>query len=283
MSKYILSAFADEAASSLDGQIAALKRNGISQLEIRNINGKPVIDLSDNELMKIADSLSKNGISVSSIGSPIGKISINDEFAPHFGRFRRTVTAAKILNTQRIRMFSFFIPENENPADYRPKVMERLESLCDYAIQNEVYCYHENEKGIYGDKKSRVLDIFDSLGGKIKGIFDPANYIQCGELPNEIFADLSAHSQYLHIKDALLEDFSVVPAGKGDGHIKEIIKAFAGENGVKLLTIEPHLHVFDGLNSLQNEEIKHRYSYKTTDEAFDAACDAVKQILSEVE
>lgn len=275
----LLSAFADEAAPDLKGQLAALKRNGIGGLEIRNIDGKSVIDLSDNELGKIATELEKNDIFVSSIGSPIGKIDIEDEFAPHFGRFRRAVAAAKILNTKRIRMFSFFINPQADYSQYRSRVFERLESLCEYAVKNGVYCYHENEKGIYGDKCERVIEIMEHFDGRIKGIFDPANYIQCGEDPKENFKLLKKHTHYLHIKDALKSDMSVVPSGFGDGSIKELVAQFEGENGDRLMTIEPHLHIFDGLKGLQSEELKHKFSYATADEAFDAACDAFKKLL----
>ena len=40
-----LSAFSDEAADSLDGQIAALKRNGIAYTELRSVEGKTLANL----------------------------------------------------------------------------------------------------------------------------------------------------------------------------------------------------------------------------------------------
>lgn len=279
MAEFLLSAFADEAAPDLEGQIRALKRNGIAQMEIRNVDGRCIIDYSDRELEKIGKTLSENGIAVSSIGSPIGKIGINEEFAPHMERFGRAVSAAKVLGTKRIRMFSFFMPKGENPAAYRDEVLSRLSRLCDCAAANGVCCYHENEKGIYGDTAERALDLHRELGGSLKGIFDPANYVQCGEHPGEIFQKLSPYIQYLHVKDALLSDGSVVPAGKGDGDLKKILSLFQGEDGEKLLTVEPHLHVFGGLEKLQTEELKHRYSYPSSEEAFDAACDSLKELL----
>lgn len=39
-------AFADEASSQIDGQIAALRRNGLQGLEIRNVDGQNVSDIS---------------------------------------------------------------------------------------------------------------------------------------------------------------------------------------------------------------------------------------------
>ena len=279
MSDFILSAFADEAAPDLAGQIAALKRNGIPLLEIRNLEGRCVIDLTDPELEEAGRLLSENGIGVSAIASPIGKISITEDFEPHFERFRRAVAAAKALGTKRIRMFSFFIPKGEEPGRYRDQVLERLSRLCDYAARNGVSCCHENEKEIYGDRRERVLDLHRELGEGLKGIFDPANYIQCGERPGEIYEELFPYVDYLHVKDALLEDGSVVPAGKGDGDLPRLLASFRKEGETRLLTVEPHLHVFQGLGNLQDEELKHRYGYPTQGDAFDAACDALKGLL----
>jgi len=277
-----ISAFADEAAGELPQQISALKRNRIAQIEIRNLSGKCVIDLSDRELSDTAQMLEENGVGVSAIGSPIGKISITEDFAPHFARFERAVAAAKRLGTRRIRMFSFYIPKGEEPKKYRDEVLRRLSALCAYAARNGVFCCHENEKGIYGDTAERALELHRELGDGLHGIFDPANYIQCGERPGEIFSSLLPYVDYLHIKDALLEDGSVVPAGKGDGALPEILSQFKREKGPGLLTVEPHLHVFEGLSSLQGEALLHKYSYKSADEAFDAACGALQELLAGV-
>ena len=71
MANFIISAFADEAAKDLEGQIKALKRNGLRYIEPRNINGA-ILKKSETELTEIAEQLRENGISVPSLGSPIG-------------------------------------------------------------------------------------------------------------------------------------------------------------------------------------------------------------------
>lgn len=281
MADFILSAFADEASSALEGQIAALKRNGLSHIEIRNVDGRSVVDLSDEELTEVHKKLEKAGISVSAIGSPIGKIQITDAFAPHFERFKRTVRAAQILGTKRIRMFSFFIPKGENTEQYRDEVLSRLRQLCGYAKEQGVFCCHENEKEIYGDCCERLHVIYDTLGDSIRGIYDPANNIQCGEVPADVFPGLLAHTDYLHVKDALLADGCVVPAGDGDGSIPELLDRFYKPSAGQILSVEPHLVNFVGLSALQAEELVHRYAYATADDAFDAAVDALKRILKE--
>jgi hypothetical protein len=55
--------------------------------------------------------------------------------------------------------------------------------------------------------------------------------------------------------------------------------------GGTALTLEPHLKVFDGLAALERGEEKSAvgaYCYNSNDEAFDAACAALREILQEV-
>ena len=279
MAKFNLSAFADEASAELAGQIKALVRNDLHFVELRNVDGITAAKHSDDCLKEMAKQFAANGIQVSSMGSPIGKIQITDDFAPHVEDFKRTLEAANILGAKKIRMFSFFMPKEGDPADYRNEVLERLNVLLELSEAAGIDCCHENEKGIYGDTAARCLDLYRAFGGRLKAIFDPANYIQCGEYPEKIFDELYPHLDYMHIKDALHEDGSVVPAGKGDGHIAEITKKFAQKDGDRFLTLEPHLTVFDGLAGLQDEEVKHKFTYTSKDEAFDVAVKALKEIL----
>ena len=280
MNDFILSAFADEAGESLAAQIAALKRNGLSHVEIRGVDGRPVIDWPEDKLRQIADTLKQNGVVVSSLGSPIGKIGILEDFEPHFERFKQAVQAAKILGTDRIRMFSFFIPQGEDPAQYEAEVVRRVNALCAYAGENGIFCCHENEKEIYGDTVDRVLRLYERCPG-LKGVFDPANFIQCGEDPAAGFERLKGNTDYLHIKDAVKADGSVVPAGEGDGGLPGIIEEFYQPGSGRVLSVEPHLFHFGGLSQLQKEELKGQKGYEDGDAAFDAAVKALKALLDE--
>lgn len=152
--------------------------------------------------------------------------------------------------------------------------------LVNYAKQYGVWCCHENEKEIFGDVAERCLELHEA-NGMLKGIFDPANFIQCHNVPKEIFPKLAKYIDYIHIKDAQLLDGSVVPSGKGDGAIAEILAQFCQRGKNQLLTVEPHLAVFSGLDQLQDDEIKHKYTYATQGEAFDAAVNALKEILDQ--
>lgn len=280
MADFRLSAFADEAAESLEGQIEALKRNHIKWIELRNVNGKCVIDYSEDEWLAFKQKLTENEISVSAIGSPIGKYPITDPFEPHFERFKKSVKAAQFFETKRIRMFSFFIPKGEDASKYRDEVLSRLDVFTTYAKQKGIFCYHENEKEIYGDIATRVLDLHRN-NDDLKGIFDPANYIQCKQDPKAIVDMLLPYMDYVHIKDAIMQDGSVVPAGKGDGSIAFLLEKFYQPNVNRILTIEPHLTVFAGLNQLQDEKLKHKYTYASQEEAFDSAVQALTELLEQ--
>ncbi|MEE1284310.1 MAG: Gfo/Idh/MocA family oxidoreductase [Acutalibacteraceae bacterium] len=286
MLNFILTGFADEASKDLDGQIAALKRNGMSYFEPRGINGKNISDFTVEEAKELKAKLDAEGIKVSSIGSPFGKIEIDDDFEPHFEKFKNTVEVAKILETKYIRMFCFFFTKGQSFEDNRDEVLRRVKTLADYSAQHGVYCCLENEKDIYGDTDDRNLDVLRHCAPNLYAIVDPANYIQCGVDPLAAYEKVAGFVKYLHVKDAYFENGEVVPAGKGDGHVAEIIKRFARNSGEKFLSLEPHLTVFDGLENLEPDngtinaiEKKKSYVYSNSDESFDAAVSALKEIL----
>lgn len=65
----------------------------------------------------------QRGFALSSVGSPIGKIKITDDFEPHMELYKHTVDLAHLMEAKYIRMFSFFMPEGCE--DYSP-YKERL-------------------------------------------------------------------------------------------------------------------------------------------------------------
>jgi sugar phosphate isomerase/epimerase len=275
-------AFADEASPIIDKQIIAMRRNGLQGLEIRNVDGESVAAISLDKAREVRAKMDAAGLKVWSIGSPSGKIDIEkDDFNAHMDTLRHVIEVAKILGAENIRMFSFYIPAGKNPADYRAEVLRRLHIMADAAEGTGVTLCHENEKGIYGDMANRCLEILEAEP-RIAGVFDPANFVQCGQDTWEAWKLLGSKIKYMHIKDALFKDNSVVPAGKGDGQVDKILKAFL-ENGGECLTVEPHLTVFDALKTLEREGEKSRvggaYAYPSSDAAFDAACQALRELL----
>ncbi len=269
--RFKLAAFADEAAASLEGQIRAMKENGIHYLEIRGVDGEGIDSVTPAKAKEIRKRLDDEGIQVWSIGSPFGKIGIGDNFTPHLDSFKRSLENAYILGTSHLRLFSFY------GADHIEPVLARLESFIRAAKGSGVILCHENEKGIYGDIAERCLEIHRALP-ELRAIFDPANYIQCGQGTREAWAMLSPYVEYMHIKDAL-SDGSVVPAGAGEGELAYLLGEYKGE----MLTVEPHLSVFEGFDRLeagQKTEMG-KYVYPDSKAAFHAAVTAIKDMIKE--
>jgi len=273
--KLRLCAFADEASSSLEKQVLALKRNNISLVELRNINGENIGSISEEKAMEYAAYLKKEGIKVWSIGSPLGKIKIEQDFEEHLRLTEHIINIAKIFETDKVRMFSFFLSDHDI---HRNTVIDRLIKMNNLAISKGMQFYNENEKDIYCDMAEYAVDILDNVNG-LKSIFDPANYIQCGQNIDDAMNMLIDRTDYFHIKDAIMGSGEVVPAGKGDGKIEEMISRIKTDT---VLSIEPHLKVFTGFNNIDKHDLKNKYTYNSNEEAFDVAADALKNILKKI-
>ena len=283
MARFILSAFADEAADALPAQLEALRAEAIGLIELRGVNGKSCADLTDREAEQVAAALKAAGVALSALGSAYGKYPVDRPFEPHMAAFRRGLQICRILGCGRVRMFSFFIPEGDDPAKWRGEVLDRLSAMLDAAEDAGVQLVHENEKGIYGDTDARCLDLLSHFGGRLGFAFDPANFIQCGVDPLSAFGLLHDRITYMHVKDALKADGSVVRAGKGDGSVREILSRLDREReGEIILTVEPHLALFGGLKGLQQDVLRRGESFPDQPTAFHAACAALKDILREV-
>ena len=274
-----VAAFADESSDDFCGQLDALVRNRLDAIEMRNVDGCNVVNLTDEQAKDYKKRLSDLGLSVWSLGSPLGKIKITDDFAPHLDSFKRGMEIAALLDAKAVRMFSFYMPSGADPADYKNEVIDRLGAFCEVAADYRAVLCHENEKGIYGDKVARCLEIHRALPS-LKAVFDPANFVQCGEDTLEAYEALKDYIYYLHIKDAKA-DGAVVPPGDGIGNIAELILRYRKAGG-NVITLEPHLFEFSGLKALEQEGNTSEvgsYNFKTAEEAFDYAVTAVKKLI----
>ena len=283
MSKFILSAFGDEIHEDLSVQMDILASHNINHIEIRGANGKNVSNYTPNEIKEIKNQLDSKNFKISAIGSPIGKIKITDDMATELEKFKNILELAKVLETDYIRIFSFFVPQDEDASIYRDEVLARYTKYIEIARGSGITLLHENEKDIYGDIPERCLDILKSLNCPyLRATFDSANFIQCGVNPYPYAFDmLKPYIEYIHIKDALMADGTVVPAGMGDGKVKEMISYLNSSGYVGFLSLEPHLNNFKGFSELENGG-KVQNVELTSIETFDIAVTSLKKILSEV-
>jgi len=249
---WTLSGFADEIDDDPKTQFATLNDLGITHVEFRSAWGTNVLDLTDEQLGEVAALLAEHGLSVSSIGSPIGKINIEDDFDAHLVRADRALTVAQRLGAPFVRIFSFFLREDQAPGQHRDEVLRRMAALAAKAEPTGVVLLHENEKDIYGDVPERVLDIVESVGSPaLRLAWDPANYVQVGVTPfTEGYALLRPYTDYVQIKDAVRGTGEVVPAGEGDGQVRETVRALAADGFDGFFSMEPHLGTYNEYGAL---------------------------------
>jgi sugar phosphate isomerase/epimerase len=254
--------FADEISKDLNEQITLLTQLKISFVEFRSAWGTKVLDLTDEQLSNAKQQLDQAGIKLSSVGSDLGKIQITDSFEAHLERARHGVEVAQFFGAKYIRMFSFFMPEGQDPAIYRDEVMRRTRAMVQLAEAGGIVLLHENEKDIFGDTPERVVDLMTTIDSpNYRAIFDPANYVQCGIKPaTEAFPLVKEFTEYIHCKDAIYptsgeELGEVVPSGEGDGQFPELLQALKEHGFEGFLSIEPHLGDFDAFGGLCGPEL----------------------------
>lgn len=280
MEHIILSGFSDEIAPELDLQLAAIREWGLSHIELRAADGVNVSDFSTEKGKEVKNKLAGAGVSVSSIGSPIGKIGIEEDFAPHLEKLKRTLEIQKELGAPYLRMFSFYIPQGRAPEDFREEVLDRMGRMVEEAAAWDSVLLHENEKGIYGDNAPRCKELLEAFyGPHFKAVFDFANFVQVGQQTLPAYELLKPYVEYVHVKDAQWGTGAVVPAGQGDGHVKDILADLIGGGWKGFLSLEPHLTDFAGLAALEQDPQK-RGSALDGKSAWKLALDSLKEILA---
>jgi sugar phosphate isomerase/epimerase len=240
---WVMSGFADEIDPDLETQCAVLDDLGIRYVELRSAWDVNVLDLTDAQVAEVGRILTAHGIGVSSIGSPIGKIGIADDFEAHLVRMDRAVQVAQALGAPYIRVFSFFLGPDQRPEDHRDEVVRRMAALAERAAAGGVVLLHENEKGIFGDVPERVHDLVTAVDSPaLRLAWDTANYVQCGVVPYpEAYRLLRPYTDYVQVKDAVLATGEVVPAGEGDGRLPETVRALLDDGYEGFVSMEPHL------------------------------------------
>lgn len=277
-----LSGFADEITDDLTRQVKHVKSLGMSYIEMRGVDGNNLIFHNDEKVKSIKAYLDENGIKLSALGSPLGKIGIKDDFDKHFEDYKRAVEVAHMMDCKNIRMFSYYIPDGEDADKYKEEVFNRTGKFVDYAKKNDAVLLHENEKGIYGDNAKRCLNLMEEFyGDNFKCIFDFANFVQVKQDTLEAYEMLKKYIFYFHVKDALFVNGQVTPAGYGDGHVKEILTTELEKGFNGFLSLEPHLSDFAGFASLEKSgEGFEKYDKKLTGpESFSLAYEALEKLL----
>lgn len=243
---FTISAFGDEIAPDLETQLEVLNELHIPCLELRGVWGKNVLHLSDEEVAQVKALCAARGVTVSAIGSPVGKSPLEDPIETEESNLRRVCAIAKALGTRNVRVFSFYPPAAGNDAcfdDYVNESIGSLQRLVAVAEEEDCTLLLENEKGIVGDTLDRCVKLVQALDSpNLVFLWDPANFVQVGEekITERGWPLLQDRLGYVHIKDCE-QSGKIKAAGEGDGQIPELLTRLMESGYQGMLALEPHL------------------------------------------
>ncbi len=244
---FILSAFADEISPDPQEQVEVLSQCGVKHVELRSVLKTNVLDLSDLQIQELKSLFDQNGIRLSAIGSPVGKVKIDSDFEPHLERFKRAMHLCQVFGTPNIRIFSYYPPGDGHDwtgvnETWTQEVFSRLNRQADLAEKAGLRLFHENEHRIFGDSPERIAQLFSAVKNPaFRAAYDAANFVFCGYDPWtgwEVSRPFTAH---LHLKDWKAGEPHGSLLGEGQGRWPEVLAAAKADGYHGFATLEPHL------------------------------------------
>lgn len=257
----LLSGFADEAANDKLAvqQFSAFAALGLQYYSIRFIdvgNGvKNVMKLNKAETKTVLKMQDEYGLSVSSIGSPIGKVKLlnvddgtKNAYIPFKKYLKQDVQhaceVAQTFGAKLIRGFSFYHPKGEDPKKHIPQVVDHLGEIAELANKHKLTFGLEVEANLVGQSGDLLKEIHRKVNHPaLMLIYDAANLVTQGMGAQESFEQYVATKKglgWLHVKDyrqpkqrtthvdeEALKNF--VPAHLGDGGHEMILRDLRSE------------------------------------------------------
>ena len=244
----ILTGFADEVSNSktLVEQFATFAALGLQYYSIRFVNlgngVKNVMKLAKDEIHQVRDFQNDYGLNVSSIGSPIGKVKLNDiddgtknAYIP-FDKYlaedvQKVCEIAHMFETKLIRGFSFYHPRGTDPKQYIDQAVDQLGKIAEVCHKSDLTFGLEVEANLIGQNGWILEDIYRQVNHPAMVlIFDGANLITQGYSAEEVYSQYEAMKPglgWLHIKDYVKS----TSQAKG-GHVDEdMMKGFVPCDG----------------------------------------------------
>ena len=218
-----LAVFTDEVTQDLEKAVKFATGFKLDGVELRSVWDKPVHALTDDELKRVRDLLGEADLSVPCISSPVFKCDLDDAAAQkeHLEFLRRSIEAAKVLDTNIIRIFTFWKKGPSAPVWQRIK--DQFRPAVPIAEGEGIILGLENEASTFCATAAETKRFITEMGSSaIKSVWDPCNELYAGEgitpFPDayRLVEPLMAH---LHVKDAGKDasgEAQIMPVGDGD-------------------------------------------------------------------
>jgi sugar phosphate isomerase/epimerase len=246
-----LAGITDEAGPDLDTQIEVTGRLGWSAVELRNVDGQAVADLSEAAFGTVVDRLGAAGLGTVCVDSRIANWA-----RPITGPFEADLTELDVLaercpalGTRYVRVMSY---PNDGlaDADWGREVVRRMRLLTARAERAGLVLLHENCAGWAGSSAARALQLLAEVDSPALGlVFDTGNGLEYGYDPVEMLAGLldGAADRILHVQvkdaDGTADDPVYRYPGAGAQQVGRQLRMLAEAGYAGAVSIEPHMVV----------------------------------------
>ena len=270
--QFKITGFADEISPDLSLQLSTFNQLKLHAIDVRSVDGKNVLSLTDDELKHVAEATANAGLGIQAVGSPVNKVWLTPENRQtEFAKLKRAAHVAHILGVERVRIFSPEVASDEHESK-TDEVLNWMREQIAFAADQGVTLLHENDAKFWGAHPANAKIMFAELGSPhFRAAFDFANTVLIGYRPmQDWFPWILPFVDTLHIKDAVEADHKVVPAGEGDGQLEETFRYMLSQNWSGPLTLEPHLQAAGPLGGFSGPQL------------FEVAAVALRKILLNV-
>ncbi len=268
-----MTGFADEAATTIDGQIKATLELGWTNIESRAIDGTNIHDLDDKAFDVVYGKLQDAGVSINCFGSTIANWGkhIDQPMDADMQSLNRAIPRMKRLGTKMIRMMSYALLKGRSPEDQmKDERFRRVRIITDMLLQNGIQPVHENCMNFGGMGWSYTLALIENAPG-LKLVFDTGNPIFTDDCTKpepfpkqsawEFYKNVKDHVVYIHIKDGTWdgEKANYTYPGLGNGDVQKIVTDALRSGYDGGISIEPHIGaVFHDASVQTSEDAKYK-------------------------
>lgn len=245
----ICSGISDEAGKPIDVQIAAHKELGWDYIELRNIDGTNLTDVSDEQFEEICGKVTDAGLKVSDFASQLCNWSrpITTDFEVDRAELARAIPRMQTCGTKFIRIMSY-PNDKENPwpdETWRDEAVRRIKELAKMAEDGGVMLAHENCNGWGGEGPEHSLELLERVDSPaLTLLWDTGNPVLHDQDAWDYFYQVRQRVTYVHIKDAVHQDDGSKKftfCGEGEGAVQRTLCDLAQEGYDGFISIEPHL------------------------------------------
>jgi sugar phosphate isomerase/epimerase/acetylornithine deacetylase/succinyl-diaminopimelate desuccinylase-like protein len=237
----------DEAASSLAGQLAAVRSLGWDALELRTVDGVAVADLSDRAFDAVAADVADAGCRVTCLDSRIAGWArpVSGPFEDDLRELAVLVRRATALGTPYVRVMSY-PNDGLDDATWRRVVVERLRRLAALAEPAGLVLLHENCSGWAAASAERMLDLLDAVdSAALALLLDTGNGHGLGYCAYDVLREVVDRVAYVHVKDATGPANAPIYCfpGQGSCRVADCLRLLLDHGYRGVWSIEPHLLV----------------------------------------